>query len=202
MQDGRLSALWLGFSPQDWAKALAIGAVFGFLIAAFGAQSSGTLTAALVALVIALYVYPWQKNSDRDLELRRERRAIFHEYIENMQDCVGAVYNRQFEEYAEAMKVARNSFDGLVLYSEPQVIRAARLYFEALHEWGQLLDADIREGRPIGSFSQEAEASYRSLTRRKAEMVLMMRADVLSEPTDQAALSVSEMYMQVNLAGK
>ena len=184
------------FPLLDWTSALALGSVFGAMIALFGAASAGTIVAAVTAIIVALSIYPWQKSVDRELELRRERRAIFARYLSAIEAYKFSIFNRRFDDAAELQATARDRFDELVLHADEDVIRAARVYFEVLHNWGNLLDADIASGRSKGDFSIDAEKAFLATTQKKAEMMLLMRRDVVSEPADLAARAVKEMYVK------
>lgn len=66
----------------NWILASILTAIALLLIVCLPDTAKGTALAAIIALFVALVVYPWQKERDRMLKVAEEKRAAYQSFFE------------------------------------------------------------------------------------------------------------------------
>ena len=82
--------------------------IFGPILAA--------LIASGVAIFIAVYIYPRQKKIDRDIELRRERRSAYYEFLKEIAKLREAFDALNFSTETQAKESVSNAFSAKKSY--------------------------------------------------------------------------------------
>ena len=81
----------------------------------FGPILAATIASG-VAIFIAVYIYPRQKKIDRDIELRRERRSAYYEFLKEIAKLREAFDALNFSNEIQARESVANAFSAKKSY--------------------------------------------------------------------------------------
>ncbi|MBO9428954.1 hypothetical protein [Sulfitobacter sp. R18_1] len=110
--------------------------------------------AALVALYIAKKIYPIQKDKDREIKIDEEKRAVYRDFLKNID---GLLNQRLLDTQVEKMRAinrVKASLNEVSIFAHKDTADAMR----ALYVFAALLSNRLSNEADFGSESQESYA--------------------------------------------
>lgn len=141
--------------------------------------------ASVTAIVIAFIAYPWQRSRDRQLEIQKEKRALYKEVLAELSSLDNKTWGYEPVKTEYVWK-PRAILDPLLLYAPEEVIDAVYLELEIRGELVSFFRGDSFLDLP-----NLAEKLYRA----QCTTLSLMRTDLIGRSIDVERLSRLETIL-------
>ena len=126
------------------------------------------IIAALVTLIGGVFVYRWQKETDRLAELAKERRETYRDFIEAIDVYMLVFFNGELEAKRQAFSRYRVAKRKVFLIGSSWVLSAINAHANALNECEQVM---------TGARMGVAEELNDAIVKAEDEIIVQMRND-------------------------